>query len=204
MERAPVGVVLAGGASTRLGRDKSSLRLPADFVPERARGLTLTEWACVRLEQVCASVVVAQGERAQGSSRPSTKRRSVRDAEGVSGPVAGILGAARAHPGCSLLVLACDLPRVEIELLERLCETDTSAGDADTAWVVVDDGERLQFLCALYHPQAIACLENRVTRGRFNLWGLTEKLTPQRVSGATAQFLNINRPGDFEQLLTGR
>src|ERR1700712_2612149 len=50
----PVGIVLAGGASSRMGRDKTRLALS---------GGTLPELAARRLAAVCAEVAVADGGR---------------------------------------------------------------------------------------------------------------------------------------------
>src|SRR5262245_23173248 len=86
----PVGVILAGGASTRMGRDKALLEI---------EGETLLARAARRLGEVCEEVLVADAGRFGG----------IPDGPG-RGPAAGLLGAARARPGRALLVLAVDLP----------------------------------------------------------------------------------------------
>jgi len=66
----PIGVVLAGGGSRRLGRDKT--RLVID-------GLTLPGRAAERLREACASIVVADAGR-----------RLLADVDSVAdGPAAG-------------------------------------------------------------------------------------------------------------------
>ena len=192
----PVGVVLAGGMSRRLGRDKTSLTLPM------LQGATLLQWAGKRLAEVTSEWVVADA----GRGRATDGSVSVPDGPGA-GPAAGLLGAARHFPGRPLLALACDLPFVPSAVLARLVELD---GD----WVVPEGVSGLEPLCALYRPKALDLLERRVQEGRFSLRGLADdpalkirrmnietlaEYGPEGWSGA-ALWLNVNRPEDLERV----
>jgi molybdopterin-guanine dinucleotide biosynthesis protein A len=145
---AAVGVVLAGGASRRMGRDKAILSAGGETLPARAAR---------RLLGVCARVVIADGGR---GLLPDLQ--SLPDGPGA-GPAAGILGAARAWPGQPLLVLACDLPRVPATLLAELAGGSGLQAEAD--WVVPRWERGLEPLCALYRPAALAALAAAVARG---------------------------------------
>lgn len=173
-----VGVVLAGGASSRMGRDKALLEI---------EGESLIARAARRLGEVCEEVIAADAGR-------GLLPGSVPDGPG-EGPAAGILGAALARPGRRLLVLAVDLPRVPVALL-----ADLARSDADLAIPRWRGG--LEPLCALYGPAALAALEERVGRGRLDLWTLAE--TPglrvrylEEIERPGEVFLNVNRPGDL-------
>ena len=170
-----IGVVLAGGASSRMGRDKALIEL---------EGETLVAGAARRLREVCEEVVVADAGR-------GLLPGSVPDGPG-QGPAAGILGAARARPGERLLVLAVDLPKVPVSLLERLAGTE-----ADLAIPRWEEG--LEPLCALYGPAAIQALEERVGRGRLDLRTLPETpgLRVVYLEEPGEVFLNLNRPEDL-------
>lgn len=189
-----VGVALGGGASSRMGRDKAALRW---------RGSTLLEHAAHRLAAVCREVVVA--DRGRGLVAGVA---SVEDGPG-GGPAAGILGAAAARPGRDLLVLACDLPRVPRALLAAIA----AIGDAD--WVVPAWKEpgRLEPLCALYRPPALAALAGRVDRGLFAVHRLAEEagLVVHRLDREALEaygrpeetFMNVNTPRDLAILRGG-
>lgn len=178
-----VGVVLAGGASRRMGRDKALLEF---------EGETLVTRAARRLAEVCEEVLTADGGRGLSPG-------SILDGPG-HGPAAGLLGAARARPGRSLLVLAVDLPSVPVPLLEELARSE-----ADLAIPRWAGG--VEPLCALYGPAALAVLEERVGQGRLDLWTLPE--TPglavrwlgeedlRRFGEPARLFLNLNRPEDL-------
>jgi molybdopterin-guanine dinucleotide biosynthesis protein A len=179
----PTGVILAGGASSRMGRDKALLELD---------GETLVARAVRRLEEVCGEVLIADAGRGLASG-------SILDGPG-RGPAAGLLGAARARPGRSLLVLAVDLPFVPVPLLEELARSE-----ADLAIPSWSGG--VEPLCASYGPAALAVLKERVGQGRLDLWSLPD--TPglvvrrlgdeelRRFGDSARMFLNLNRPEDL-------
>lgn len=186
----PVGVVLAGGASSRLGRDKALL-LAAD-------GRSLVARATALLARVVAEVVVADRGRGYVPGLPS-----LADGPG-RGPAAALLGTAAARPGRRLLALACDLPGVPAALLAELART----GDWD--WVVPRSGRGLEPLCACYGPRALAALAVQVARGRLAVRELaTVPELSLRVLGQEelaafgdpeALFANVNTPADREGL----
>lgn len=182
-----VGVALAGGASRRLGRDKATVH---------HAGRTLLESTVERLRSVCREVVAADRGR-----RHLPDVASVLDGPGT-GPAAGILGAAAAWPESALLVLACDLPRVPSELLAALA---AAPGD----WVV-PAWPRLEPLCALYRPPALAALAAQVERGIFAVHRLAAApgLAVHRLGAADLAafgppveiFANVNTPADLAAL----
>lgn len=192
---APVGVVLAGGASLRMGRDKARLALPGEDQP-----ISLPAGAAARLAAVCAEVAVADGGRGVLPGLPSLP-----DGPG-RGPVAGILGAAAAYPGRPLLVLACDLPRVPAALLAELVRPE---GDERFDWVVPRWPGGLEPLCSLYAPAALAALAERAGRGIFAPHRLAEEesLAVRYLEGDLLArfgppeevFLNLNTPEDLER-----
>ncbi|MDY7095845.1 MAG: molybdenum cofactor guanylyltransferase [Acidobacteriota bacterium] len=191
----PVGVVLAGGASRRLGRDKTRLEID---------GETLVARAARKLTAVCSRVLVADG----GRGLLTVPVPSIADGPGA-GPVAGILGAARACPGEALLVLACDLPLVPVALLEALVLAPKEA-DWALPFSLRHEELRPEPLCARYGPRAVVALSARVARGELALHPLAEepgleihRFEPEelRAWGNPAHLLlNVNRPRDVEDL----
>lgn len=146
--RGPVqasALILAGGASRRLGRDKAWEEVGG--APVIARLLEATR---AFRDTVISVREVAPFERrlaAHGIPEPGRRLRLVADASPDRGPVAGLaagLGAARLDP---VLVLACDLPFVTGALCRALVER-AAAGDADAVVPSVDG--RRQPLCAAY------------------------------------------------------
>ncbi len=191
----PVGIVLAGGDSRRMGHDKALLALPG---LAGDAGESLPAAAARRLAAVCPQVAVA--DRGRGLLPGFA---SLADGPG-RGPAAGILGAAMAYPGLSLLVLACDLPLVPAGLLAALAGF---SGFADPGWVVPRWAGGIEPLCARYGPAALAALAARVAGGRFALHDLAlesglavrflEAEELARFGPPAELFLNLNTPADW-------
>ena len=104
------GLVLAGGASTRMRTDKAALEYGGQ--PQLRRAFEM-------LSQVCAATFV--------SVRPDQRDDPARagypqivDRQPGIGPIAGISAALLEHPKAAWLVLACDLPFLTEETLQNL------------------------------------------------------------------------------------
>jgi len=169
-------VLLAGGRSRRMGRDKARLELGGK--PLLLRLLEVGREACEegvlvtdepgRYDDVVARFGEAAGGPAGGAERPGASHgtaragswplRRVTDRRPGQGPLAGLEAglAAAAHPVC--FVASCDLPWLEAPLVRSLiAELRAAAGDdgPPRALVPVRSG-RYQPLCAAYESRAAA------------------------------------------------
>lgn len=147
------GLVLAGGKSRRMGRDKALL--------ERG-GRSQLAHAMDLLETVTERVFVSA--RADQADEPERARHAqiVDRYEGI-GPVAGILSAMDEHPDVSWLVVACDLPNIDSQTLEYLVD-QYSRNQPFTAFTSSHDGLP-EPLCAVYRPAAAAIIRQFVDEG---------------------------------------
>lgn len=101
------GIVLAGGRSRRMGRDKAALVW---------EGQRLVDRAVATLTAACDDVVVAAGERRiDGLAVPS-----VPDQPRGIGPLGGLAGGLAAVDREIAWVLAVDMPTPDVELFRRL------------------------------------------------------------------------------------
>jgi molybdopterin-guanine dinucleotide biosynthesis protein A len=148
LSEGPAGLLLTGGASTRMGRDKATLPLgPA--------GMTLGRHLGSMLEAVTV-VALEVGPHASLLDQPTER-------DPGEGPLAAIALGTRTlrHLGFEgpVLVLATDLPCLSPELLSRIALWP-AAGHRS---VVPVAGGRLQPLCARWSPaaldRAIECVE---------------------------------------------
>ncbi len=191
---APIsGLVLAGGESRRMGRDKAALEIA---------GRSLLARAADELIAVVPDVHV--------SVRPGQRDESLRakyslieDELTSCGPAAGILAAHSLHPDRAWLVVACDMPLLSRLLLQRLLDSRAPDHEA-TAWLSADKSGP-EPLCAIYEPATLAAFLAHVREGgnpgpRAWLQGrdtvLLEQFSPALLASA-------NTPEDFE-LLAGQ
>jgi molybdopterin-guanine dinucleotide biosynthesis protein A len=144
MSAAPVhGLVLAGGASSRMQRDKALLLYEGKSQLDRA-----FELLARHVPKVFVSV------RADQAAEPARARRPlIVDSVEGGGPIVGIRSALAAHSGAAWLVLACDLPFLSDDVLERLLVERDPACLA-TAYASAHDGLP-EPLCAIWEPAAL-------------------------------------------------
>ncbi len=153
------GLVLSGGRSTRMQRDKAVLEYGGETQLDRAMRL-LGE----QVSEVYVSV------RADQVSEPArAKYRQIVDShDGTSpiakGPAAGILAAQAADPQAAWLVLACDLPQLDAQTLATLIAARNTQHTA-TAFRSAHGGLP-EPLCAIYEPASAPLLAAFVAGGR--------------------------------------
>jgi len=112
MANEPVSaIILAGGASRRLGADKRRLRLWGEHGP------TLLERTLATASELCAEALVVLNDPEQWPALPA---RLVRDAYPGAGPLGGIYTGLLACANPFALVLACDMPFLKRELLAAM------------------------------------------------------------------------------------
>jgi molybdenum cofactor guanylyltransferase len=129
-----------------MGRDKAAL----DW-----QGVTLLERAVRVLAELLPEVHVAVA--ADQVAEPLRRRfRLLVDPLPEAGPAAALLAAHRHEPASAWLVLACDLPRVDVPLLRQLL----LARDPDVGATAfrVPGRDVAEPLCALYEPATLARL----------------------------------------------
>lgn len=99
-------VILAGGESKRMGRDKANLMLD---------GQTLLQHVIATMQQVFPQVIISVRE-----ARPEIALPQVCDAPDVHGPLAGVIAALAQIKTPWAFIVACDMPFVRPALIETL------------------------------------------------------------------------------------
>ena len=207
-----VGIVLAGGGSTRLasvaaaGGGKALLMFHGQTFLERVIAAVATE--------VDDVIVVA----APGQTLPALDgARIVHDRTPGSGPLAGIrdgLLTARgttAPPPRFAVVASCDLPLLRREVVRLLLQV---AVESDSLWTVpIVDGHR-QVLVSVMRVELLPRIEAWLATGRRDLRGLVaelakedphsvRELTEAELAAADPErlsFVDIDTPDDLERL----
>lgn len=184
------GLVLAGGRSTRMGQDKAELIHPD--------GRSLARRCCdLLLEAGCESVVLSL-RHDQEIPADLDDQKIVRDPEGAShGPLAGIISGMNLHPESDWLVIACDLPRLDLATLEHLISSKLPE-DPFLAYRSESDGLP-EPLCALYAAGALPILEKALAADfRCPRQVLIRNECRLLVSVTQRALDNANTPQDWE------
>jgi molybdopterin-guanine dinucleotide biosynthesis protein A len=122
----------------------------------------------------------------------------VRDPAGASfGPLAGIVAGLRLHEAADWLVVACDLPRLDLSTLSHLI-TSQQAGDTFLAYRSESDGLP-EPLCALYSPAARPVMEQALADDFRCPRKILIRNACRLLDSVTARALdNANTPEDWE------
>ena len=149
------GLVLAGGRSTRMKRDKATLQYRA--------GETQIDVAMKLLDgRVARAFLSVRAEQSQDPARAGYAQ--IVDRGDVEGPIAGISAAMAAHPAAAWLVLACDLPFLDARTLDALLAG--RAIDADATAFRSSHDQLPEPLCAIYEPRAAGKIAAHLAGGR--------------------------------------
>jgi molybdopterin-guanine dinucleotide biosynthesis protein A len=187
------GIVLAGGQSTRLGRDKAS---------EVLRGRSLLQRAVDAIEGLVDEcvVVVAAGQKLP-SIETTLPLRVVEDTYARIGPLGGIFTGLEAIEHDGAVVVACDLPVLQpallAELLRRLHGHDA----------VVPLNGLPEPLCAAYSKRCLAAIGERIEAAAYKVTGFFDAVDVQyveqeiwrRFDADGLSFLNVNREADLQR-----
>lgn len=187
MSKRPLyGLVLAGGKSRRMGRDKALL--------ERDGQSQLAFIVQLVADHVDRVFVSARDDQKHDPER--RRFEQVVDRYDDMGPLAGILSAMDAYPDADWLVVACDLPNVGAETLTHLL-ANRSPDLPFTAYVSSHDGLP-EPLCAVYRADSNALVRKFAGDGvhcpRKILIRSDTHLLQQLDPGSLD---NVNTPGDL-------
>ncbi|RKR07105.1 molybdenum cofactor guanylyltransferase [Maribacter vaceletii] len=138
------GLVLSGGKSTRMGQDKGLLSYHG--IPQR-------EYLYEMLSSVCDKTFMSI--RKEQTSEISTGFNVIIDKDEYKGPYNGLLSAYKEHPDVAWLVLACDLPLMNVtSLKELIASRNTKRNPLSTAFALKEN-PLPEPLCAIWEPEAL-------------------------------------------------
>ncbi|HBY60236.1 MAG TPA: molybdenum cofactor guanylyltransferase [Solibacterales bacterium] len=185
MREGIAGWVLAGGESTRMGRDKALL-------PWGGRPVLLH--LVELLERLASPVgVVGPPERYR-----DLVPRVIGDLRPGLGPLAGIEAALQASMRDWNLVVACDNPTLDERRLRALA---ARAVQSPAACVAAGSPSEPQPLCAAYHRRCLPTVREALDRGRGSVRGVLESLEVEWFGEAGAVWpAGANTPGEWEDL----
>jgi molybdenum cofactor guanylyltransferase len=189
-----VGFAVAGGRSSRMGRDKATLPWGDG---------DLLDHALERLRAVTPDVRILSGPARAYEDRHVPV--VVDTASGI-GTIAALAAALAAVPeGGTTLLLAVDLPMVTVPLLRHLA---AACRGFDAAVPLSMRGA--EPLCAAYGSGCRAAVDRAIADGNYRLtgfWNLARvrevgisELAPR--GDADRLFFNVNAPGDYETART--
>jgi len=182
------GILLTGGSSTRMGRDKATIRIDGTSLAERS----------AKLLSSFADIAIEVGEGVSGLA-------SVLEEPRGNGPLAAIIAGHSElirmglDPRASCLVLACDLPLLDAWVLDKIA----SWPGGQSVLPVIDNFA--QPLCARWAPRDLRQARVAFDRDERSLQSFPDRslavLVDEKVWGEhIIAFSDVDSPDDFVRL----
>jgi molybdopterin-guanine dinucleotide biosynthesis protein A len=147
-------LVLSGGRSRRMQRDKAALAYAGR--PQLARAMDLLQ------PLVAKAFVSVRADQRTDPTRAAYE--TIADIHPDIGPIGGIHAALATYPDCAWLVLACDLPFLDAATLRHLIAQRARSRLA-TAYRSSSDA-RPEPLCAIFEPASGPAIEQWIAQGQ--------------------------------------
>lgn len=188
---ATLGLVIAGGRSSRFGGEKATALLA---------GRPLLLWAVDRLARACHQVAI--------NARPGSGAEALARAQGLEvladvpgdpdGPLSGVkvgLEWARRSGAASLAVSPCDVPGLPDDLYTKLVAA------AGVGAALVETSEGRQPLCAVWPVDALPEVAAALAGGAHPAtWRMLEQIGARKVRVDPPEaFANLNTPEDLQR-----
>lgn len=186
-------IILAGGKSSRLGRNKGVQALGRK---------TLIQWIVDRLATISTEIIIATARGEPMLPSPSPMVRTVADVYPGKGPLAGMHSGLGASSNPRAFVVACDTPFLSPDLLQYMAQAYS------TADVVVPRlGSSLEPLFGVYSTTCLAPIQKLLEQDKRRIYELFGMVTVRYVEQAEIDrfdpehlsFFNINSEQDLDK-----
>jgi molybdopterin-guanine dinucleotide biosynthesis protein A len=186
------GVILAGGLSNRIGKDKALLEF---------RGVSLILNAVSILKSLCIKVVIS----AKKPDYQFTGCEIWPDESDIQAPMIGIYTCLKRIHEPWMMVLSCDMPFIDPRLFDHLA-SQSLVSDHEVV-VPVHHGNCIEPLCGLYSRRTIPLFEKCIEARDFSMQHFIKsskhklvEIEPSLLFYRSDLFSNINTAGDLEVL----
>lgn len=190
VDKSPVsGIILAGGRSSRLGSDKALLRL--------GHQRPLIEEIAFKLSQIAQEVIVVASSR---DTYPGLSAAVVGDIYPHKGSLGGIYSGLLAAKHQHALVVACDMPFLNVGLLKYMVSLPRHYDV-----LIPRVAGNLEPLHAIYSKRCLASIKDLLDNSQLQIFQFfpqvkvcyldeaeVDRFDPQRLS-----FFNINTPEEL-------
>jgi molybdenum cofactor guanylyltransferase len=183
-------VVMAGGSSRRMGRDKALLDAGGETWLARI----------VLLAAATVGPVLVVGRERPASWTLDGVAFALDDRPG-EGPLGGLVSALHRCPG-DVVAVACDMPRLDRAALSWLLDVAARRPEAPVVAAVRDGG--IEPLFAIYRRAVLPEAEARLSKGQRSLRRLVESVPGAALVEAPPEvaerLLNVNTPDELRRL----
>ena len=187
-KRKLTGIILSGGKSTRMNKEKGLCIF---------NGKPMIEHILDALKPICNQILIS----ANNEQYDYLGYKTITDKYSGIGPISGIYSGLEASQSDNNIILSCDMPLVSVGLIRYIYD---NRDDFDI--VIPERNDFLEPLCAYYHRRILSNIEIAIQNKSFKLIKLIKSLNykPLKIDPGHSffhpmLFENINSPNDLKR-----
>ena len=184
-----LGVVLVGGRSSRMGRDKAQLKTSS--------GRLFLDLAYDRLQELCDTVGVS------GSQTSRSEYMSIADPPESHGPISGIYASlvfATLHGFDACVLNPVDTPDLTACEMRKMVDVFRQNPSQVVCAVAGENARHVEPLIAVYPTDITPRILDSLNAGQYSLQRILHDLPVIRVPLSVAACHNVNTPADLNNL----
>lgn len=184
------GLVVCGGKSSRMGKDKSML----DY-----HGKPQRYYLYEMLGSLCEQVFISCNEE-QAEDIPATYKTIVDAAEYEdAGPMAALLSAFKKYPKANFLAVGCDYPFINNHHLKKLLNVKLETIPAVAYYDKVE--EKFEPLLAVYHNHIKANLKKHFKQNNYSLQDVLKEVDAYRINARSTEIIrSVNTMKEYKEV----
>lgn len=186
MDKNITAVILCGGQSKRIGKNKAFLKIGTE---------SFIEIIINKLQGLFQNIIISTKQPAPYRHLESAKITIVNDRSKILGSLIGIYSVLRKSPTKYIFVIAVDMPTVESELIKRLIKY-CQGYDV----VIPQTRKGLEPLCAAYSKKCIPFIARQIRSGNYKIIDFFDKVKVKTIRLKKDGLFNVNTPKDYRLL----
>ena len=175
-------IILAGGKSSRMGRDKGLVLY---------RGKRMVEHVVEACKKLTSDILIS-------TNNPEYSflgYRLIPDDYKNTGPIGGMLAALKASATEDNIFCPCDMPNLHPGILQKII----TKSDGESVVVAVDPTGKIYPVLGYYKKSVLPAIETQIKKGDFKLQHLLAAVNAKKVEVKDAKALsNVNYPKDLK------
>jgi molybdopterin-guanine dinucleotide biosynthesis protein A len=180
-------IILAGGGNSRIGRNKALLQI---------EGVTFIDYILKQIKDLCDDIIISSNNPSLYKHLPYKK---VQDIIKEQGPLMGIYSCLLESVSDINFVLACDVPKINLNLLRKLLSFSM---EYDVVVPVLPNG-KYEPLYAVYNKAAIPAMREILDSDRRKTSLIFDKVNVKFVYVEDLNWcFNINTEEDYKKLIS--
>lgn len=218
-------VILAGGKSSRIGRNKAFLKIGnkpfIEILINKLRGLfqkiIISTKQPKEYKHLVTRITRTRRGRVQRIETNRTNKSKlshieiIKDRSDILSSLAGIYSALKKSRTKYIFVIAVDMPTIKSGLIKRLLASRSDAHERNAPYpkayrhngydvVIPQTNKGLEPLCAIYSKKCLPFIERQIRNGNYKIIDFFDKVKVKTIRLNRNEIFNVNTIKDYQAI----